>query len=250
MDDIGKEESCVWLKAREEYLRKLCVESHDAYHKCPETCKKCADACEDQPGNWYFKGVKRTCLWLSLRNHVIDEVCVPGNQAYIFCAETCNNPRCDGTAEEAGNEADLMAAPPVQNPVPPSLAPGAALSSPAPTKSSSNGLFCDDDREATFLVSSISGKRERCVWLAARQDEKKRLCVDGKEAMTVCPETCGACMDQCEDTPGGKFMLNNVQRDCLWLSLRNHMIDKVCVEGHEAFTTCSETCNSCDTLKN
>lgn len=244
VEEKGKKESCVWLKARDEYLSKLCVESHDAYHICPETCQKCSDTCEDQPGNWYFNGVKRSCLWLSLRNHVIDEVCVPGNQAYIFCAETCNNPRCDGTAAEADTDADLMAAPPVKNPVPPSPAPGAELSSPAPTKSNSNEFFCDDDREATFLVSSNSGKRERCVWLAARQDEQKRLCVDGKEAMAVCPETCGACVDQCEDTPGGKFMLNNVQRDCLWLSLRNHMIGKVCVEGHEAFTTCSETCNS------
>jgi hypothetical protein len=101
---------------------------------------------------------------------------------------------------------------------------------------------CDDDRYARFFVA---GKEEPCVWLAARMDQFGSLC--NGEAGDICRETCGTCFDDCEDT-SGYFTYKGVLRNCLWLSLRNHVIDEpgVCDPGSEAAMVCPETCDICD----
>lgn len=104
---------------------------------------------------------------------------------------------------------------------------------------------CDDDRFATFLVEE-TGRNEGCVWLAARPIFQSLLCSPSHPAYTACPETCNVCQDSCEDNDDGEFTHNGVVRNCLWLSLRNSVIDEICVPGHGAFSTCPETCDSCD----
>lgn len=232
----GRNEPCIWLAARPNEQLSLCAEGQPAREVCKETCRVCSDFCFDTNAKFDYNGVRRNCLWLSLRTNVINEVCVPGNGAFQVCPETCNNPTCDGLANPTT---------PVPTPAPvPVLIITTPPPTPSPTPPPVSGNFCDDDRFGTFFVPS-AGKSERCVWLAARPVEQAELCRAGQPARSVCRETCGACTDTCEDT-NGRFTLNNVRRDCLWLSLRNNVIDQVCTPGSEASIMCPETCNACD----
>jgi len=92
-DDAG-DQLCVWLAARPTEQQKYCKQGHIAYGICEETCGKCSDSCEDTLGYFYYKGIQRNCLWLSLRRNIIDEVCFEGFEVYdTVCPETCN--KCD-----------------------------------------------------------------------------------------------------------------------------------------------------------
>lgn len=85
---------CVWLAARPEEQEIYCRSNETAYHVCEETCGKCEDECEDTKYRFEHEGINRTCLWLSLRGHVQDEVCISGNAAHdTVCPETCDS--CD-----------------------------------------------------------------------------------------------------------------------------------------------------------
>ena len=122
------------------------------------------------------------------------------------------------------------------------------------TKSSTTSLsvdrraeeeVCDDDPEATFFVTA-TGKDEPCIWLAARPIQQEIYCAVGQPASSLCRETCGSCSDKCIDQKNRWFLHEGIQRNCLWLSLRSHIIKEVCVPGHEALAFCPETCNSPD----
>ena len=114
------------------------------------------------------------------------------------------------------------------------------MATPAPTLS-----FCDDDDGAQFYVDSID-QWQKCVWLASRLEEYgDELCADGHAARNTCPETCGVCRDNCEDSTA-KFMVDDATRDCLWLSLRPPMQASLCIPGSIPFLLCGETCHSCD----
>lgn len=109
--------------------------------------------------------------------------------------------------------------------------------------------YCDDSNDCTFFVSDEYGKREKCIWLKARPAMQKILCVEGSEASSVCPETCGVCSDSCVDSQGVFFEVDGVLRDCLWLSLRPNKHSSVCSEGGAAFEHCQDVCNRCDKIQ-
>ena len=102
---------------------------------------------------------------------------------------------------------------------------------------------CDDFSGCFFRVDE--NEKQKCEWLRSRPELKPTLCTDGAQASLVCPETCGICVDTCEDDPSGRFKVNGISRDCFWLSLRPHFIEEVCADGSNAATVCVETCNKC-----
>ena len=62
---------------------------------------------------------------------------------------------------------------------------------------------------------------------------------------TTCPETCGLCLDDCEDTET-KFYIGRDIRDCLWLRLRPELKPGLCFASSDAALHCPETCDLCD----
>eukprot|EP00543_Licmophora_paradoxa_P002773 CAMPEP_0202446590 /NCGR_PEP_ID=MMETSP1360-20130828/5115_1 /ASSEMBLY_ACC=CAM_ASM_000848 /TAXON_ID=515479 /ORGANISM="Licmophora paradoxa, Strain CCMP2313" /LENGTH=213 /DNA_ID=CAMNT_0049063161 /DNA_START=15 /DNA_END=652 /DNA_ORIENTATION=- len=121
----------------------------------------------------------------------------------------------------------------------PSTMPSASpTSAPTPT----DGV-CDDDNSITFFVADIN-KNQRCVWLAARPQYQTTMCVPGNIVFDICEETCGKCHDLCYDT-NESFVVDGVERDCAWLSLRFAVQDRICIPSHGAYSKCPETCNSC-----
>jgi len=167
--------------------------------------------------------VERDCEWLNLRPGAAFAVCVEGNDAYRACPETCN--ACDGNTPS-----------PTHTPSP--------TIGPTETENPTSKLC--DDTDGLFEVSFL-GTKEPCIWLQARPQFVEGLCIEGSEAYTVCPETCGACVDDCEDSDA-EFLLNGVNRSCEWLRIRPGAQAALCIEGSEAYLTCPETCNACDQL--
>lgn len=104
---------------------------------------------------------------------------------------------------------------------------------------------CDDHPTCTFFVSEGHGTREKCAWLAARPENQTALCQDGQEARIACPETCGLCRDECEDTENTMIAVDGVFRSCYWLSLRPAKQADVCLPENAAWTECAETCGNC-----
>lgn len=104
---------------------------------------------------------------------------------------------------------------------------------------------CDDHKTCSFFVREGYDKRERCVWLAARPELQEFLCREGEDARTICPETCGVCVDECEDNLQAKFVIDDNERDCFWLSLRPDRQDEFCRTTHPASWQCPETCDLC-----
>ena len=109
--------------------------------------------------------------------------------------------------------------------------------------------YCDDDMEASF---QYNGRARDCGWLmrnlhipTIRQDICEDVTHDGHRA---CPETCGACRDECYDRKDASFWVNaNLGRkNCEWLSSRRLWQESICVPGHEAFRLCAESCDRCD----
>jgi hypothetical protein len=135
-------------------------------------------------------------------------------------------------------------------PTPPSPAPTETKAPTAPTKQPTFVIVdpspgaCDDSRLGKF--PTLSNGDQRCIWLVSRADERLIYCRPNETAYHLCEETCGKCTDDCEDTIE-RFDYEEISRDCLWLTLRPHVQDVVCVPGHRAHDiVCPETCNSCD----
>jgi hypothetical protein len=227
VEDIKQDQYCIWLRARPEYVAKLCVAGHAsrARQVCPETCGVCTDSCEDSETKFDIGGKRRDCLWLSLRISEQVKNCNAKHEAWFHCRETCEN--CGDSKSAESFETD----------------------SPVTVNHDSirdGGDSCDDSRFGSFYVSSEIGQ-QKCVWLRARPGWQDILCAEGHAsgASMVCPETCDVCSDTCEDSTA-KFMIDDKRRDCLWLSLRPDKQDEVCTDkNHEAYRACPETCNSC-----
>jgi hypothetical protein len=218
VEALQQAQKCVWLAARPEYQATLCqpTDPSGAYSICEETCGKCHDNCEDTSGTFAVNDDVRDCLWLSLRTQYQGDLCVQGSPAFSICPETCD--ACDGQG----------------------------ILGSAPTVSPSfGGLRCDDSKFDMFFVGEID-ENQRCVWLAARPEWQTILCVGGhpSKAREVCPETCGACVDNCVDSES-QFNVEGKRRDCLWLSLRPQLHPELC-EREDVGRACPETCDKCD----
>jgi hypothetical protein len=222
VEDIQQYQRCIWLAARPEYMKTMCLSNHssNAYSICAETCGKCVDDCFDSTGTFQVGTAIRDCEWLSLRPQVQNLLCSSDHDAWVVCPETCN-------------VCDL----PTGTTLTPTSAPIAADNGPA--------VFCDDDKLKTFFVEDIN-EFQRCVWLAARPTYIATLCAEGNEsdARETCPETCGVCTDDCDDTDS-KFNVGGDVRDCLWLSLRPTMQRTLC-KFQNVRLACPETCDVCD----
>lgn len=199
----------------------MCDPEHPsgAYDICEETCRKCADDCEDTDGEFHLGTNIRNCLWLSLRPDVQTVICVPGDPVMSICPESCDT--CDGNS---------------------TLAP-----TPAPEPVLSTGR-CDDSKLDTFLVPDLE-QYQRCVWLKARPEYQETLChVDHiSQTAVVCPETCGICIDDCVDTKV-RFNIGSASRDCQWLELRPTLHADLCLRP-DVNDACPETCDSCDAVE-
>jgi glycoprotein endo-alpha-1,2-mannosidase len=133
--------------------------------------------------------------------------------------------------------------------LPQTPAPAETKSPAAPTKQPTfvdpnDPDTCDDSKFGTF--PTLKDGNKRCIWLASRAEEQLIYCQPNEAAYHLCEETCSKCTDDCEDTLK-RFDHQEISRDCLWLSLRTHVQDVVCVPGHAAYDiVCPETCDSCD----
>lgn len=115
-----------------------------------------------------------------------------------------------------------------------------------PSSYPSSELTCDDHKHARFLVNLTSGfAYESCIWLSARSEWQKKVCVETHPAYTLCEETCGSCTDTCRDSDD-TFEHHGINRPCSWLTLRWGVQKEICVPGHPVMDVCQETCDVCD----
>jgi len=224
--------------------------------------------CDDNKEASFFVkeiGKDQHCGWLARNmDRWKDKLCVPGREAYDYCAETCGKCRddCEDTQDvtfyvndgqghqdcewlssryswqerlcHEGHDAYRLC------PDSCDICDGGIDWSVAST--------CDDDTQATFLVEEIGDYRP-CRWLARNFDKwADKVCVSGHEAFDLCEETCGKCEDDCEDTPSITFYVSDEEgeHDCEWLSTRPPWQKRLCSEGHDAYTLCREACHVCD----
>ena len=243
------------MAARPEEQPTLCDPSHPsaAYDICEETCGKCTDNCEDEPtGRFFVNGVGRNCEWLMIRPQFWGELCVPENDAWDVCMETCNN--CPEEPTIAPIPTQPTTPRPTRQPTvgstppPPTNAnsPPTRPPTPSPTAVGAAGDPCDDDITGRFFVSDSVGTQQ-CFWLASRPDEQAIYCHPGHPsgAYDLCEETCRKCVDDCIDDATVTFQVNGVFRNCAWLMLRPQFFSTMCVQGQVPFLGCQETCNNC-----
>lgn len=108
------------------------------------------------------------------------------------------------------------------------------------------GQICDDDPTGMFYKSDGEALKT-CHWLKSRSNAVKLFYCDdsGSEASILCPETCGACTDDCEDNAEAVFQVNGEDYTCDWLAGMPPLWEFLCIPGESAFEQCKETCNSC-----
>jgi len=234
-----KREPCIWLQDRPNRIPTLCEIGSEARSICPETCGSCLDECFDTTKKFLVDSVKRNCVWLRIRPGQQEIYCSVGQDAYYACPETCN--ACDGIEFPSLAPSKYPSLRPTfkDETYTPSVYPSISLS---PTTSPTL-QFCDDT-DGNFFEPQ-SNKNQPCIWLMARPELIQTLCVENSEVSRVCPETCGACRDSCEDT-NDFFFINDVKRDCEWLRVRPNFFPLVCIPGGAAHDVCPETCNVCD----
>ena len=94
INELHGHKNCNWLKKHPRWRTRACVPEHEAFSVCEETCGKCTDTCEDEPGTFYVNKRQpyRDCAWLSVRPFWQKHVCREGNAGNELCRETCN--RC------------------------------------------------------------------------------------------------------------------------------------------------------------
>jgi hypothetical protein len=208
-------------------------------------------ACEDSTSFFYVDGFERDCLWLSLLDaRAKRDLCDSDTNAASYCPKSCGV--CTGTIASGTQIIDARARRKEQNGSSGGNNPegptehngGERLGGSALKAQLTDGAgVCDDDKDASFFVEG-TGKNQTCVWLEPRPDYIHSLC-EASEIRGHCPETCGVCSDQCEDS-GSKFNIGDAIRDCVWLSLRPHMQEELCQPGMAPYELCGETCNVCD----
>lgn len=105
---------------------------------------------------------------------------------------------------------------------------------------------CDDSNFCSFRVHGTSTQMERCSWLKGKGFKiLAQNCAIGQPARELCPETCGACVDQCEDDETFAFDLFGVNWKCSTLYQYPHFRDTVCRPDHGAWNSCKEYCGNC-----
>jgi hypothetical protein len=99
---------------------------------------------------------------------------------------------------------------------------------------------------SSTCFSLVKSMRTNAAFGWARPEWQTILCVGGhpSKAREVCPETCGACVDNCVDSES-QFNVEGKRRDCLWLSLRPQLHPELC-EREDVGRACPETCDKCD----
>jgi hypothetical protein len=196
----------------------------------------------------------RGCLWLQNNPNMKNELCVPSNEAYNICPETCG--KCsDGCSDDSGSftyDGDTTSCQELRQRYSSwstfcrqGQAPFARCKEMCNSCQSSidNAINCVD-REGLFPVP---GEGDRtCVWLAQPSQEAFRqlLCRPSNAWFHRCPETCGKCFDWCSDDQSAKFDYKGVQRSCLWLWTRPSLWDDAC-KISVIKTNCRETCGNC-----
>ena len=201
-----------------------CVPSHPAYDFCEDTCGKCDDGCQDTRNYFLLNSHSGyvNCVWLSTRPIWQERLCHPDHDAFYSCGETCNS--C-----EMGIHATRS-----------------PTASPNSIEMPTVMPICDDSKTEEFYVEELQ-QSYSCTWLAGTLGWQRRLCVPGHEAWRVCPETCGACSDDCTDDQVTLFQVNRVRplQNCAWLAKRPLWRQFLCREGSQASELCRETCDTC-----
>jgi hypothetical protein len=119
--------------------------------------------------------------------------------------------------------------------------------------------LCDDFLDRNFFIGEGRAARD-CSWLQGQSMAIKAMyCVPGSDAYDVCEETCGKCVDECSDETNAALLIfmrdaygdSSVPelRGCSWLRDFPRIRSLVCVEDHDAYFLCPETCNSCSAEK-
>ena len=155
----------------------------------------------------------RTCQWVAAQKEWKAYLCREGYEAYEQCKITCNSCNAKKTKTEPDNQVPLT---------------------------------CEDSTKLFFLNEKIGGRP--CSWLARNPGWQSQLCVPDEDAYHTCPETCGKCTDDCEDTHGKSFYVNRKRgyQDCAWLSEHREWLPVLCYPGHRAYHYCMESCDSCN----
>lgn len=88
---------CFWvnrfLERNPKWKDRVCAPDQEAYSRCPETCGKCSDACEDQPDATFYVNRRQgwqNCEWLAKRPIWQAMLCIEGHNAYKYCNELCD----------------------------------------------------------------------------------------------------------------------------------------------------------------
>lgn len=119
--------------------------------------------------------------------------------------------------------------------------------------------LCDDFLDRNFAIGEGRAARD-CTWLQGQSVAIQAMyCLPGSDAYDVCEETCGKCVDECSDATNAAFLIfmddaygdSSVPelRGCSWLRDFPRIRSLVCVEDHDAYFLCPETCNSCSAEK-
>jgi hypothetical protein len=143
--------------------------------------------------------------------------------ASSVCPETCDT--CDGA-----DEVEMVA-------------PVAAYEYTLPTAA------CDDSKFGKFWAGELN-EEKTCMWLSREPEWQTTLCLETSYsfALFVCPETCGACSDLCEDFDDDLFFVGDEEHDCSWLANSPVLHADLC-EREDIRNACQESCNLCDSPK-
>ena len=273
--------SCADLAVLPAATERVCHNGHQAYHLCPDTCRKCIDNCHDSPGTFFVNRHwgKQTCAWLASKSGFRDFLCHPKYDAFHMCGETCDTcdfgatdaptsapARCEGTDSDEtffvnNNHGKQSCSWLAKKPAYRSF-----LCRPNFEAYSKCGETCDscesfpssapsttaaptgcEDTDGTFWVQRRRESKD-CMWLRRLAHEWMRdeFCQES-HVRAICPELCGACTDDCEDDPAATFEVSNHgNQNCDWLSIRPRIAEKYCDDpSHPAYELCGETCDTC-----
>ena len=188
-------------------------------------------------------------------------LCLPGEDAYRLCPNTCCVSRTDA----------------------PTPAPSTKTPTDAPTNSPTDfptpwtDLECTGtDMDAEFFISDEFGI-QNCEFLLGYPDERTRVCEPGQAGYDFCPQTCcrqfepteptatpttmaieetdapveeptPSPTDSCgEESPDAEVFISDIAgfQTCDWLSREEGSKRRVCNEGFEAYEICRRTCGNC-----
>jgi len=203
--------TCNTLRNRETLRRSVCVEGHDAFNICAETCGKCVDECRDEDRFFVHDGEWRSCGWVRDQSYSsLSTICMQGGTPHNYCRETCNS--CDSTID---------------------------------------GANCVDSEEDDAFSISLGVNREShsCAWLADSNNWFWRfaLCNEKYETFHACAKTCSKCFprEHCEDQKRS-FQYNSVSRNCAWLAKESRwQIRDACTNKVMIAEECRKTCGNC-----